>query len=123
MDYFSNNTDDEQIKDYIELNTDNGAELLMKKGNWYYFRRRKDMGEFELYTDLASRKIYLERIRNLMIAFISILTIIFEITFDKISSPIFSGLYIALYIIIALLICANFIPMTKEILRIKKLDI
>ncbi|MBS5111648.1 MAG: DUF2812 domain-containing protein [Coprobacillus cateniformis] len=119
-DCFPVNKKSDFIKDYLELNSDNGVVLFLKKGNWYYFRRDINRGSYDLYSDNESKLIYLGRIRNYMITILTFLAIFFEITFDKISSPIFNLIYILVYITITLFICLNFIPVVKEIISIEK---
>lgn len=118
-DYLSKQINGDFLEDYIKLNDDNGTQFLFRKGNWFYFRRETVYGELELYTDKESKLIFLNRVKNIMIGLITFLMIFFEVTFDKINNPTFLYIYIIGYIILALIICMNFVPILKEIIRIK----
>ena len=52
-------------KDYIEFVESTGAELMWKNSIWAYFRKEASAGDFELYTDVASKMSYLNRLLSL----------------------------------------------------------
>lgn len=54
-----------QRQEYIHFVEEAGAEKIGQYGNWLYFRQRRSLGEFHLYSDLDSRVEYLRRIRRL----------------------------------------------------------
>jgi hypothetical protein len=55
-------------KDYIDFVEGTGAELVYKKLHWAYFRRHRDLGPFELYSDASSKLMLINRVLFLYIA-------------------------------------------------------
>lgn len=55
-------------KAYIEFVESTGAELVYKNLQWVYFRQHRDLGEFELYSDGASKLGYINRLFLLYVA-------------------------------------------------------
>ncbi|MER1987747.1 MAG: DUF2812 domain-containing protein [Solibacillus sp.] len=67
-----------QGKDYIEFVESTGAQLVYKNMFWAYFRKDKSQGTFELYTDAASKKSYLNRLLGLymVVCLLNLLTFV-----------------------------------------------
>lgn len=53
-------TDEKNGWDYVAFFESTGAEYVDKCFNMFYFRRKSDMGEFELYSDNESRLKHLD---------------------------------------------------------------
>lgn len=53
--------------DYMEFLKESGIEVINKSGVWAYFRKKSSDGPFEIYTDTASKVLYLNRILSLFI--------------------------------------------------------
>ncbi len=53
---------------YVSFVTDMGAEYIGRVAMWIYFRRKSDLGEFELNSDLDSRIEQLTRIGRVLLA-------------------------------------------------------
>lgn len=51
-----------QDKDYFEFVASTGAELVYKNIYWAYFRKPKEKGSFDLYTDYESKYNFLNRV-------------------------------------------------------------
>lgn len=67
-----------EIKDYINIIEDSGAEFIQKWGMWIFFRKK---GNFELYTDKESQIERYTRIRNVfgMLSLIELLVLYSQI--------------------------------------------
>ncbi len=66
-----NISNDSESRKYIEFLESTGAEHIGSCLRWVYFRKKTEYGEFELFSDNASRVKYLSTVIN----FIAILTI------------------------------------------------
>lgn len=60
----------EELKEYIDLITESGAEFIQRWGVWAFFRKK---GEFDLYTDLDSQISLYSRIEKMFITLLIIL--------------------------------------------------
>lgn len=49
------------------LQNEMGAEYVGRMGNWIYFRRRNELGEFDLFSDIDSRIDHLDRIAKMLL--------------------------------------------------------
>lgn len=65
-----------ESQQYIKFIEDTGAEYLGSIMRWVYFRKRTDTGEFNLYSDNASRIRHLNRVITLItpLGFVNICT-------------------------------------------------
>lgn len=63
LDYMGNK-DEEQIAEYRQILEDAGAQYVTQINNWYYFRQKSELGDFELYSDIESKITYLKKIKN-----------------------------------------------------------
>lgn len=52
----------EQDKDYLQFMQDIGAEFVGRMVQWVYFRRKTELGQFYLFSDLDSKIGHLKRI-------------------------------------------------------------
>ena len=55
-----------ESQDYIRFVEDTGAELVGSWFRWVYFRKKRDDGDFQLYSDLPARLRQLDRILSLL---------------------------------------------------------
>ncbi len=55
-----------ESRKYIDFVEDTGAEYIGSVLCWVYFRKEKDKGQFDLYSDCASKAKHLERILYLL---------------------------------------------------------
>lgn len=53
--------------DYISFMRDTGAEYVGRVLQWLYFRKKAEIGEFELFSDIDSRIAHLNRISCVLI--------------------------------------------------------
>jgi hypothetical protein len=51
----TNNPQSGESRKYIEFMEGTGAEYVGSRGRWAYFRKRSDLGEFDLFSDIDSR--------------------------------------------------------------------
>ena len=52
----------QEVKDYLGFVQEAGIEVVQKRLTWACFRQRKSEGEFELYSDVASKLAYINRV-------------------------------------------------------------
>ena len=66
------------VKEYIDFVESTGPELVQKQLNWVYFRQHRDLGEFELYSDSASKLQFINRLLAFIVAiiFVNLLSIV-----------------------------------------------
>ena len=57
----------EYEKEYISFMRDTGAEYVGRVLQWLYFRKKAELGEFELFSDIDSRIAHLNRISCVLI--------------------------------------------------------
>ena len=50
------------VKDYLDFVQEAGIEVVQKRLTWVCFRQHKSEGEFELYSDVASKLAYINRV-------------------------------------------------------------
>ena len=55
-----------ESQDYIRFVEDTGAELVGSWFRWVYFRKKRDEGDFQLYSDLPARLRQMDRILSLL---------------------------------------------------------
>ncbi len=64
-------------EDYIDFIEETGAEKIGEFSNWIYFRKKSELGTFNLFSDLDSRIGHLKRMfRRLLGGFISITAVL-----------------------------------------------
>lgn len=56
-----------QDKDYIRFVEDTGAEFLGNVKNWVYFRKKSELGPFDLFSDIDSRIGQLKQLLTLLL--------------------------------------------------------
>ena len=56
---------------YLSFMTDTGAEYVGRMAKWIYFRRKAELGAFDIFSDLDSRLAHLKRI-SWMLRFLGI---------------------------------------------------
>lgn len=61
---------DNDRQEYIELVEETGAQKIANLGNWIYFRKKTELGDFNLFSDIDSVIKHLDRISILMAIFI-----------------------------------------------------
>ena len=93
----------------------NHIDLILKRGNWYYFARDAKYGPYMLHDTQKHQLMFLRRMRNSMISWITLLMIAFEMTFDKISSMYLQITYIIVYLVLAFLIIINFVSVLRQL--------
>ena len=54
-------------EEYMELMRESGAEYVGRVLQWLYFRKKAELGEFELFSDIDSRIAHLNRISCVLI--------------------------------------------------------
>jgi len=61
-------------EEYLSLIKESGAEYLGRIGNWHYYCKRKELGPFNIYSDLDSKINHLDRIAKflMIIAYLNI---------------------------------------------------
>jgi len=69
----------DKIDEYIDFLKETGIELVSKSSTWVYFRKKKEEGPFELYSDTSSKIQYLNRIIYLF-TFFAIINYFFGIS-------------------------------------------
>ena len=52
--------------DYIKFIEETGAEQIASYLKWVYFRKKREYGDFELFSDIDSRILHMKRISRLM---------------------------------------------------------
>lgn len=62
IDLFTENKRHMSYSEYLSLIRESGAEYICRWGWWRFFRRRAELGDFQLYTDVESRIEQLQRI-------------------------------------------------------------
>lgn len=60
------------VREYIDFVESTGPELVQKQFHWAYFRQHRDLGDFELYSDSASKLQFINRV----LAFISAIIVL-----------------------------------------------
>ena len=65
---FTERTSGPELEKYVEFVESTGAEHIGTFNRWLYFRRKAELGEFELYSDNESRVKYLKRIIRVLAA-------------------------------------------------------
>ena len=68
-----------ESQDYIRFVEDTGAEYVGSVFRWVYFRKRRDGGDFQLYSDLPARLRQLDRVLALL-AVIGGINLVFALT-------------------------------------------
>ena len=58
----------ESDKDYMQFMQDIGAEYVGRMAQWVYFRRRAELGQFDLFSDIDSKLTHLKKIGRTLIA-------------------------------------------------------
>lgn len=53
-------------KDYLSFMDEIGAEYIGRMASWIYFRRKAELGEFDLFSDVDSKIEHLEKIGKLL---------------------------------------------------------
>lgn len=53
--------------DYLEFMQETGAEYVGRVVQWVYFRKKTELGGFDLFSDLDSRMAHLDRIGNTLL--------------------------------------------------------
>ena len=53
---------DNDRQEYIELVEETGAQKIASLGNWIYFRKKTELGDFNLFSDIDSVIKHLDRI-------------------------------------------------------------
>ena len=61
-----------EVKEYIDFVEGTGAELVQKRYSWAYFRQHRDEGPFVLYSDVASKLQFINRLFALYVTVIII---------------------------------------------------
>ncbi len=97
----------------------NNIDFLLKSGNWYYFCRDIQYGSYQLHDSNDHYISFLVRMRNYMIALITLLMIVFEMTFDKIADPYLQLTYIVFYLVLAFLIIIHFLSVLRQLKKEK----
>lgn len=95
-------------------------ELLCKDGHWYYFRRKRELGNYELFSDYNLEISFLTALSNYMILILTLLMLFFEFTFGIFQNGLRNMIYLGIYIGISLIICVHFIPALKRLIYLKK---
>lgn len=62
----------EKSRDYLQFVEDTGAQQIAAYGRWVYFKKKTDGKEFQLFSDIPSRK---KHLRNVQFFLLSILLI------------------------------------------------
>ena len=96
------------------------VELLCGNGHWYYFRRKRELGNYELFNDSNLEISFLTSLNNYMILILTLLMLFFEFTFGIFQNGLRNEIYLGIYIGISLIICVNFIPAIKRLMYLKK---
>ena len=89
-------------------------------GHWYYFRRKRELGNYELFTDYNLEISFLTALSNYMILILTLLMLFFEFTFGIFQNGLRNMIYLGIYIGISLIICVHFIPALKRLIYLKK---
>lgn len=75
LEMLKNSPTNYQSEDYIRFVEDTGAEYIGSIMRWVYFRKRKENGEFELYSDMDSRMKHLDGI-SVMLGFLALFNLV-----------------------------------------------
>lgn len=65
LELLENSPDSEAAQDYISFVEDTGAEYIGNVMKWVYFRKKAAEGEFEMFSDTASKVNHVDRIVRL----------------------------------------------------------
>lgn len=65
LEMLENSPDSEAAQDYISFVEDTGAEYIGNVMKWVYFRKKAAEGEFEIFSDTASKVGHVDRIVHL----------------------------------------------------------
>ena len=65
LEMLENAPDSEEAQDYISFVEDTGAEYIGNVMKWVYFRKKASEGEFEMFSDTASKVNHVDRIVRL----------------------------------------------------------
>lgn len=117
--YLSIRKEQELIKKMI-MDQEIKIELLCGNGHWYYFRRKSELGNYELFNDSNLEISFLTSLNNYMILILTLLMLFFEFTFGIFQNGLRNEIYLGIYIGISLIICVNFIPAIKRLMYLKK---
>lgn len=86
LDYFGDKDQKEQA-DYLALLAEAGAEYITNINGWGYFRQKRELGDFILYSDRQSRLTYLASImKTIALLLLSNLVTFLMITLRGLSS-------------------------------------
>ncbi|MBQ2896578.1 MAG: DUF2812 domain-containing protein [Oscillospiraceae bacterium] len=67
LEYMAHRPRSAEGRQYIEFLESTGAEHLGSYGRWVFFRKRTELGPFDIYSDLDSRIAHLRRIQPLLL--------------------------------------------------------
>lgn len=70
--------DAEESRDYIQFVEDTGAEHIASYGRWVYFRKQTNGKDFQLFSDIASRKKHLRTVQILILPILLIMSLNFS---------------------------------------------
>lgn len=86
LDYFGDKDQKEQA-DYLALLAEAGAEYITNINGWGYFRQKRELGDFVLYSDRQSKLTYLASImKTIGLLFLSNLVLFLMVTLRGLSS-------------------------------------
>jgi len=107
---------------YIKFLEETGAEYLGSVQRWVYFRQKAENGEFNLYSDKATRVKHLNRILSLIgvIFFIQIVNGLNNLFIYSINDIVFNLLGSLICFSLALLLGYGFLRINKKKILIKK---
>ena len=77
----------QEVKDYLDFVQEAGIEVVQKRLTWVCFRQHKSEGEFELYSDVASKLSYVNRVYAIFMIIAAINIAV------AVSNSIYMGLY------------------------------
>lgn len=95
----SNDFSRPETQEYLSFMRDTGAEYIGHMMYWAYFRKKKDDGPFEIFSDIDSRLHHLERFERIPLGGMSLLFINFLNCFNLIAhlnAPAFGGFLLGL---------------------------
>ncbi|MGI6440338.1 MAG: DUF2812 domain-containing protein [Peptoniphilaceae bacterium] len=68
----------EKSRDYLQFVEDIGAQQIAAFGRWVYFKKKTDGKEFQLFSDIASRKKHLRTVQILILPILLIMSLNFS---------------------------------------------
>ncbi len=120
MEYLEHSIKDKRSQDYLEFMQETGAEVVSTYINWVYFRKKSNEGPFTIYSDIESKVVHYNRLRNLYLI-LAIVNIVAGINLAVGSSVSSISPWFSLpNLLIGLLLLSIAMPLSKKIKHLEK---